>query len=367
MRSFRIKRAATVQMLAVASLTLALPLASQAASTTPGQPTPPSAPSVATGGVTHVVGSSATLNGTINPHGLPTTYHFAYGPKELTQQTPTVSLKGTGSTAEKVFQAVTGFLPGYHYRLVASNAQGLKQGRERIFNPKIKAKKLGFVLPKTFQPTPLGGTFTLIGSLTGAKNRELVLQASPYPYRTAFVAVGSPIFTSATGAFTFHVPNMRVSTKFRVSTVGGVPAISLIVPAQVQVRVALKVRASSHKGLYRLYGTVTPAEVGAHVLIQLEKPPKPEKAESGEKPGKLEKPGKTTSEKPEKGPTFTTKFKTVIKPATKSLSRFSIVVTVAGTGRYRAFVEVPVGPLVSGHSEGITLHAPAAKKKKKKG
>jgi hypothetical protein len=363
MRSSRIKRIAVVQMLALATAMLALPLASRAATASA-----PAKPSAITGAA-RVTGTTAVLSGIVNPHNLVTTYYFQYGPtKAFGEQTPTVTLKATGSTSEKVTQTATGFLPGYHYQLVARNEDGVKSGHERVFNPKIKTKKNGFVLPKTYAATPLGGTFTLSGTLTGSKNagRELVLQASPYPYRTAYAAVGAPLLTSATGAFTFRVANMRTSTKFRVVTVGAPSVTSLIVPAQVQVRVVLKVRASSHKGLVRLYGTVTPAEVGAHVLVQLEKPPKAEKEETGEKLGKLEKPGKGGSEKKEKGPTYATKFKTVVKPGTKAISRFSIVVNITATGRYRVFVEVPVGPLVSGHSEGLTLHAPATKAKKKK-
>jgi hypothetical protein len=364
MRSFRIRRMAVVQALVAASVVLALPLASQAAS-----PSAPAKPSVITGAA-RVTGTTAVLGGIVNPHNLPTTYYFQYGPtKDFGTQTPTVTLKAAGSIAEKVTQTVTGFLPGYHYQLVAKNEDGLKAGHERVYNPKIKTKKAGFVLPKTFAATPLGGTFTLSGTLTGSKNagRELVLEASPYPYRTTYAAVGAPTFTTATGAFTFRVPNMRTSTKFRVATVGGVPMTSFVVPAQVQVRVVLKVRASSHKGLVRLYGTVTPAEVGAHVFVQLEKPPRTEKDETGEKLSKLEKPGKGGSEKKEKGPTYQTRFKTLVKPGTKAISRFSIVVNVTATGRYRVFVEVPVGPLVSGHSESLTLHAPKTKAKKKKG
>ena len=38
------------------------------------------APIVATGGVAHVRGTSAVLNGTVDPHGAATTYYFQYGP-----------------------------------------------------------------------------------------------------------------------------------------------------------------------------------------------------------------------------------------------------------------------------------------------
>ena len=132
----------------------------------------------------------------------------------------------------------------------------------------------------------------------------------------------------------------------------------------------LKVRSSSHKGLFRLYGTVTPAEVGAHVFVQLEKPPAEEEPRTRRKAQQAGKARQGQARKGGKGPTFATKFKTVVKPGTKTLSRFSVVVKVATTGHYRVIVEIPPGPLVSGHSTTVLLHAPAttkAKKNKKKG
>jgi hypothetical protein len=366
MRSSKIKRATVVPALALMCVALVLPLASQAAPTTKSPTT--SAPSVSTGGVTRVIGTSAVLQGSIDPHNLATTYYFKYGPTiAYGSQTTTASLPA-GIVKVKVSQPVTGLLPGYHYRLVATNASGTKEGHDHIFTVKTKKKKSAFLLPKIFKATPLGGTFILSGSLTGTENgnRAIVLQASPYPYTTAFADVGAPILTTATGRFSFSVPHLMESTKFRVSTVGTLPVHSLIVPELVAVRVTLKARASGHSGLVRLYGTVTPAEVGARVFFQLEKPPKTENAK-GEKPIKLEKPKKGNSERSEeKGPRYTTKFIAVVKQGTKAISRFSAVVSVSDTGHYRAVVEVRPGPVASGDSVTVSLHAPASKKKKKK-
>ena len=370
MRGYRIKHARDLPALALTGLALALPLAAGAASTpTSG----PAAPTVSTRPA-RVSGSSVLLEATVDPHTLATTYYFQYGPTSTYgQQTAvgTLAASPTATTSVKVSEPAPAIKPTYHYRIVASNSAGANVvGHDRVYTPKTKtkSKKPTFVLPKTFAAIPLGSSFTLSGTLTGAKNggREIALQASAYPYKTGFVDVGAPLLTSATGAFSFHLANMRTSTKLRVVTVGAPVLTSLIVPAQVEVRVVLKVRSSSHKGLVRLYGTVTPAEVGAHVLVQLEKPAKGEKPENSEKPSKLEKPGKGGSEKQEKGATFATKLKTVVKPATKTLSRFSIIVAVPTTGHYRVLVQIPPGPLVSGHSTTVLLHAPAAKAKGKK-
>jgi hypothetical protein len=374
MRNFQIRRISVTPMLALASLALMLPLASQAAannSKTAPNSTAPAPPHVSTGGVTHATATSATLEGSIDPHNLATTYYFQYGATVAYGAQTTPASLPAGSATVKVVQVVTGLQQGYHYRLVATNADGMKVGHDRSFTS--SKKKSTFELPRTFKPIQLGGAFTLSGTLTGTgdANRQIVLQGTPYPYTSPFTDVGSPIPTTATGRFTFLVNDLSTSTKFRVVTVGTAPVTSLIVPQQVTVRVVLKVRTSSRRGLVRLYGTVTPAEVGAHVFFQFERPPKTEATPKGEQPTKLENPakGKDKSERSEeKGPRFLTKFSTVVKPGTKAISRFSAVVSISDAGNYRAFIEVRPGPLVSGHSLSVALRATptAAKKKKKK-
>ncbi len=373
MSGYRIQQAWGIPALALTGLVLALPLAAWAAARSPNEP---AAPTVSTHAA-RASGSSVLLEGAVDPHTLATTFYFQYGPTTAYGQQTVVGTLAASPTATapvEVSEPAPGINANYHYRIVASNSAGSNVvGRDHVYTPKPKptpkTEQPAFVLPKTYAAIPLGSEFVLTGTLTGAKNggREIVLQASPYPYTKAYVNVGAPLLTSATGAFSFHVANMRTSTKFRVATVGGVPPLtSLIVPAQVELRVVLKVRASSDKGLFRLYGTVTPAEAGAHVLVQLEKPPAEEQRASSEKPSKLEKPGEGGAEEKEKVPTFATRFKTVVKPGTKTISRFSVIVSVKATGNYRVLVQVPPGPLVSGHSTTVLLHAPAKAKGKKK-
>ena len=368
MSSFNIKWMTILPSLALVSAALALPLTSQAAASP--SPLAQGAPHVSTGSA-HASGASTVLEGTVDPRNIATSYYFQYGPTvTYGSQTPTLSLPA-GATTVKVTQTVTGISPGYHYRLVASNTDGKRVGHDHVFNTTASKQKPAFVLPKTFQPTPIGDAFVLNGSLTGADNanRAIVLQESPYPYTTAYVDVGSPILTSATGHFSFRVADLRTNTKFRVSTLNAVPLRSLIVPEQVSVRVLLKVRTSSRKGLVRLYGTVTPAEVGARVFFQLEKTPNTEPSAPKSEPViKLENPAvtKKKSEKSEKGPTFSTKFNALVKPGTKAIARFSAIVSIKTTGNYRAYVAIGPGPVASGHSTSIMLHAAASTKKTKK-
>lgn len=330
-------------------------------------------PTVVTGLVTNMAGTTATLNGTINPHGLETEYYFQYGaatsgraPDPYPSETTPAKL-GAGITAAKdVSQSVTGLQPGYYYQLVAKSADGeLITGKSRKVKSTAstrhtKSAKSAFVLPSSFEPTVVGGTFVFRGTLTGPGNgkREVVLQASPYPYSAAFTDYGAPTFTSAGGGFSFSVPHLSRSTRFRVATVTPPLLVSATLTQLAEVQVTLKVQRSKHvKGLVRLYGTASPAEVGARVLLQLEQEAKP-------KPVKAEKPEKTPrSEEQELPPKFKTQFSTVLKRAGKSFSRFSIVATIRHAGSYRAFVELPAGPLASGQSETVTLGAKPTKKK----
>ncbi len=326
-------------------------------------------PLVSTGGVTHVVGTKADLNGGVNPRTLATTYYFQYGPTTAYGSQTTPATLPAGNVIVKVTQTVAVLLPGYHYRLVAANAEGTNSGRDRTFTVKAKVKaktkKTAFSLPKTFQPTVYGGTFILDGTLTGADNanRSIVLQASRYPYTGLYTNVGGPILTGPTGSFSFRVSHMTSSTRFRISTVAAPAVTSPLVTEPVTVKVTLKVHSSGRKGFVRLYGTVTPAAVGSRVFFELERSAKPK---SG-RPAKPEKQDKAEkAEESEKGPTFAPKFNTLVKRGTRTISRFSEVVSIRDAGRYRAFVEVKSGPVTSGSSSDIALSAVPAKAKKKK-
>jgi hypothetical protein len=300
-------------------------------------------PRVATGSVSHVRGSSAELAGSVNPNGSPTTYFFQYGPTLAYGHQSAPTAVGAGTTSVKVGQAVTGFLPGYHYRIVATNAVGSAVGHDKLYS--ISKGRLRFALERTKPaPTPYGGTFLLRGTLTGGALHTVLAQSSPFPFLSPFVNVGLPILTNAAGAFAIPITNLKQSTQLRVTTTDARPLISPIVEVHVSVRVTLKVRFSSHKGLVRLYGTVTPARVGATVLFQVLRPvrPRPKSEEETES-------------------RFTTQSKATVKRATRSFSRFSHVFTVRRGGQYRAYVQLRSGgPLASGFSSTVTLHAAPA-------
>jgi hypothetical protein len=312
---------------------LLLPIASEAVINRPGPP------SAATGNVSHVRGSSAVLNGTVQPHGLATTYYFQYGPTVAYGAQTSSATLGPGYSRVKVGVTVLGLRLGEHYRLVASNADGTAFGRDHAFT--LKTSALKFVLPKekNAPPTPYGGTYVLRGTLAGAGNttHKLVLEASRYPYLEPFTVVTSAATPSATGSFIFRVSHMTTSTQFRVSSLDPRPLLSPVVTAPVSVRVTLKVRSSARKGLVRLYGTVTPAVVHARVAFQLLKAVRPGRSE--------------------RETVFATQFATTTKRGTHSMSRFSFITIIRKRGYYRAFVQLKKAALVSGGSNTVRLSA----------
>ena len=307
-------------------------------------------PQVATGGVSHVRGSTAELEGTVYPHNLPTTWFFQYGPTTAYGSTTPPQALPAATTRIKVGQITSGLQPGYHYRIVAYNSASngnARVGKDRIFGS--KSRKVKFQMPKSLQPIPYKHSFVLSGTVSGigSAGLGLVLQETAFPYLSEFNTVTAPVITSSTGAFSFHLSSLQTSAEFRVITTGPRPQYSGVIKQQVTPIVSLHVRHSSAAGLVRLYGTITPSVTGAHVLIQLNKPARP---------GNTEKTSERTSR-------YVTQFSTIAQKATKTMSRFSVVVKVVHSGHYRAYVSLRNKPLQSGASSSVSLKAAPSKRK----
>ena len=99
----------------------------------------PSATVVSTGAATEIAASGATLNGTVDPEGLETTYYFQYGMNAAYGSTsaapPGTTVGTTAAGARPVADSIGGLSPGitYHYRIVAVNSKGTSFGVDRTF------------------------------------------------------------------------------------------------------------------------------------------------------------------------------------------------------------------------------------------
>ena len=112
-----------------------------------------SAPSVAEEHTTEVTGTSARLDGEVNPGGAETSYYFEYDTIPYTSPvthgapTPTVVLLASDNALHVVSVPVEGLAPAteYHYRLVARNASGTQYGPDATFT--TQAPGGSFALP----------------------------------------------------------------------------------------------------------------------------------------------------------------------------------------------------------------------------
>ncbi len=329
------------------ALVLGLALAATTAAQAGG-----AAPHVATSGVAHETATSGELKGSVSTHGFTgITYFFEYGPTTaygLSTKPVPVPASTTGKSIP-VGQTVTGLHPEWHYRIAAvytsKKGEAVKiHGTDKRFTGG-KASKLHFVIAKGREEqitVSYGGDALLTGELsgTGSGGRALTLQETPYPFSAAFASVDVPALTSATGAFSVSVPHLTRNTEFRLLTTDLRPLYSTTLLVHVTPRVTLRVRGSSRTGLYRLFGTVYPARNGAPVSIEQVLPPK-----SGSK---------------RTGPRLHPVSSSVLKRGKAGASRFSMIVKLTGSFRYRAYVRLPQGALDSGSSGSLLLHGPKA-------
>jgi hypothetical protein len=98
--------------------------------------TAPRSPAAITGSATNITTNSATLNGTVNPGALSTTYHFEYGTTTSYGTTTPTQNAGSGTLDVAVSAALAAVLQPnvtYHFRLVATNSRGTTLGNDQVF------------------------------------------------------------------------------------------------------------------------------------------------------------------------------------------------------------------------------------------
>jgi hypothetical protein len=91
-------------------------------------------PVVTTNPATNVASSLATLNGSLDPHGLPTTVFFRWGTTTSYGHTTPMQTQ-TGNTFRNIAADITGLSTHttYHFRVVATNSAGTRNGADRTF------------------------------------------------------------------------------------------------------------------------------------------------------------------------------------------------------------------------------------------
>ncbi|HKG37811.1 MAG TPA: hypothetical protein VKB25_02380 [Conexibacter sp.] len=122
-------------------------------------------PTVSTVAATSIGQTAATLRADVNPHGAATTYSFQYGTSTAYGAQTAGRSAGSGTRATRLTSRITGLTPGvrYHYRVIASNADGTSTGSDRSFKADLPPAKPPVVLGTApFAPSASGVTFTAL-------------------------------------------------------------------------------------------------------------------------------------------------------------------------------------------------------------
>ena len=137
--------------------------------------TPPAGsfpPSVITGTSNSVTLTSGTLTGTVNPKGVSTTAQFEYGLTNAYGATAIVTVSpSAGASVQNVSAGISGLQSGmiYHYRLDATNANGVAMGNDATFSTEgVPVVTTGVASNITFNSATVAGTVNPNGLTTTA-------------------------------------------------------------------------------------------------------------------------------------------------------------------------------------------------------
>ena len=281
------------------------------------------APTVRTGHASVVTPQTATLNGTVNPHGLPTALYFNFGRTKTYGSRTSTSDAGSGTTRSAVSAALTGLQPNttYHFRLVAFSTAGTTRAGDHTFKtPQIPTTS---TISVSQNPVVYSQTVLITGSLTGPNvgGQKVALQSKPFPFTDPFKQIGNTVVTTAAGGYSFSFPPPS-TMQFRVVDQSKPSVVSPTVIQSVALWTTLRVRhlhRSRHRVRFR--GRVMPARVGNPVLIQ---------------------------RRTRKG--WATVAFTLTRARTASFSGFTRRLRLHRGGKYRALVKTTGGDYVDGAS-----------------
>jgi hypothetical protein len=275
---------------------------------------------VTTGAAGAVTSTTATLTGSIDSHGVATSYYFQFGVRSLSASTP-IGSAGASSATVAVSATLAGLAPGttYLYRLVAVGAATIDGSTRSFTTAKVPAS---LSLVSALNPVGAGTSATFTGTLsgTGASARSVALEIEPFPFTSGFQQLGGAELVGASGQFSFTLPDLTLDTMVRAVTVGGTPALtSPTTLERALVRVSLHIH--RHRHSLRFIGLVAPA--GAPVRIEIQRRSRDH---------------------------WTTMAYTSTHPIPGGLAAFARTITHARPGHYRVLALVLDGSLLPGRS-----------------
>jgi hypothetical protein len=225
-------------------------------------------PTVLTDPADGITPVGATLHGRVNPAGHATDAWFQYGTtKSYGKRTPN---QNAGTVGEVAIAANIGGLTSnktYHFRIVAENKDGRRNGADRTFKTsKPTSTPVFFPNPVQYgKPVAVAGQ--IVG--TGANGAEVSLFGHAFPYTDPFTQYGNTVLADKSGNYQFILASALSNTIFQVRG-KTTPAFS---SSQQQLHVASTISLHTPtrvkpRGRVHFWGIVQPAQDGVVVEIQ---------------------------------------------------------------------------------------------------
>jgi hypothetical protein len=156
-----------------------------------------------------IAATSATLNGTVNPNGWPTTAWFQWGATTGYGNLTSVTNLGSGTNTLPVAAALAGLTPGttFHFRAAASNSVGVIYGADQSFDS---------ALATLIIKTGIGYWDTNSSTLSYTYKEGASAAGSPYN----FILLQSADPTAPLSAWTRTATNKNIPGSFPIPRVG---------------------------------------------------------------------------------------------------------------------------------------------------
>ncbi len=176
-------------------------------------------PVVTTNPASLIASFSATLNGSADPHGLPTTVYFQYG-TTVSYGLTTAPQSKSGNTYQSVSANISGLTAGttYHFRIVATNSAGTVYGNDRTFTT------LSATGPPVVITNPATNIATNTATLNGTVNPHGLTTTVYFQYGTTISYGHTSVSQSKTGNLyqnvSANISGLTASTTYHFRIVG---------------------------------------------------------------------------------------------------------------------------------------------------
>ena len=150
-------------------------------------------PAATTLPATDISSTSATVNGTVNSQGNPTTYYFEYGTSTNYGSFSGINPLAATNVAVSVSNSLTGLLPAtlYHFRVVATNSQGTSFGADQAFATTSAAPAIISLSSTVLTTNSANGLVSVQLSATIRPNGSATAGYFEYGRTTAYAATNS--------------------------------------------------------------------------------------------------------------------------------------------------------------------------------